>query len=56
MIVASRVDFKRNCKLEYEVRYPIRFKENTYNLTRIKFITNCIFLKKLLTIYFLWGI
>ena len=49
MSVASRVAFERKCKLGHEVGYSIRFEENTSNLTRIKFMTDGIFLRELLS-------
>ena len=49
MSVAARVAYEKNCKLGHEVGYSIRFEENTSNLTKIKFMTDGIFLRELLT-------
>lgn len=48
MSVASRVAYEMNTKLGHEVGYSIRFEDYTSNLTRIKYMTDGIFLRELL--------
>jgi pre-mRNA-splicing factor ATP-dependent RNA helicase DHX16 len=49
MSVASRVAYEMNVKLGLDVGYSIRFEDNTSSLTKIKYMTDGVFLRELLT-------